>query len=249
LRLLDETGLLYYDCNLDCLSPILFSLNLPGPARVQNNLVPEDYHLLFRHTAVVRQLCIFIFAFLATSCAPNATPQVSPAANIAVPTRTAPPATQPAPQPTDTATPDQGTQPPSGAPQPDFPICDQEAQGLSVEATPSPEAGISVEVDRLIPPAPPARVEVGLQDGDVLVTWQGTGTDVDQFYQVYQREQASECWQLIGIVEVEGENEGQYSFDAPVTDQPENYTYAVTTVDIYGNQSELSALAVIGSNP
>lgn len=115
-------------------------------------------------------------------------------------------------------------------------------------ATPSPEAGISVEVDRLIPPAPPARVEAVVRDGNVLVTWQGTGTDVDQFYQVYLREEESECWQLIGIVEVEGENEGEYSFDAPMTEQPANYTYAVTTVDIYGNQSDLSALAKIGSD-
>lgn len=116
-------------------------------------------------------------------------------------------------------------------------------------ATPSPQAGISVEVDRLIPPAPPARVEANLRDGSVVVTWQGTGTDVDQFYQVYRREKASECWQLVGMVEVEGENEGEYRFDAPMTEQPENVAYAVTTVDIYGNQSELSTLAEIGSGP
>ncbi|HEX6304439.1 MAG TPA: hypothetical protein VFZ76_09640 [Anaerolineales bacterium] len=202
----------------------------------------------YRHTAILRLLCILIIVFLAVSCVPNATQQTSPAASTALPTRTTSTATQPTPQPTDTAIPLAGTQPPSGAPQPDFTVCDQEAQGLPVGATPSPEAGISVEVDRLIPPAPPARVEAVVRDGNVLVTWQGTGTDVDQFYQVYLREEESECWQLIGIVEVEAENEGEYSFDAPMTEQPANYTYAVTTVDIYGNQSDLSALAKIGSD-
>lgn len=202
--------------------------------------------MLFRHTAILRLCCILFLAFLAVSCAPSTTQQASPTANTALPTRAAPLPTQATPQPTDTAIPAPGTEPPSGAPEPDFPVCDQETQGLSLGATPSPAAGISVEVDRLIPPAPPARVEAVVQDGNVLVTWQGTGTDVDQFYQVYRREQAGECWQLIGIVEVEGGNEGEYSFDAPVTEQPENYTYAVTTMDIYGNQSDLSALAKIG---
>lgn len=142
-----------------------------------------------------------------------------------------------------------GTQPPSGAPQPDFPVCDQEAQALALGATPSPAAGISVEVDRLIPPAPPARVEAVLQDGEAVVSWQGTGTDVDQFYQVYRREQDAECWQLIGFVEVQGENEGEYSFAAPVTAQEQDPSYAVTTVDIYGNESDLSALAEAGAKP
>lgn len=204
--------------------------------------------MLPRHTAILGLLCILFLAFVAVSCAPDAPLEVSPAAETALPTRTPPQATQTPPQPSDTPVPPQTTQPPSGAPTPDFAACDEEAEGLSIGATPSPQAGISVEVDRLIPPAPPARVEAVRQNAHVRVTWQGTGTDVDQFYQVYRREQASECWQLIGVVEVEGENEGQYSLNVPLNDQPQDATYAVTTVDIYGNQSDLSTPTEIGSD-
>lgn len=204
--------------------------------------------MLLRHTAILRLLCILLFAFVAVSCAPNTTLETSPAAETTSPTRTTPPPAQPSPKPTETTMQPAGTQPPTGAPEPDLRVCDQEPQGFSLGATPSPQAGLSVEIDRLIPPAPPARVEAVLQAGDVLVTWQGTGTDIDQFYQVYRREQGDECWQLVGIVPVEGENEGEYRFKVPLTDQPPNFAYAVTTVDIYGNQSDLSTLAVIGSD-
>jgi fibronectin type 3 domain-containing protein len=116
-------------------------------------------------------------------------------------------------------------------------------EGDIVGITPSPEGGISVNVDQLIPPAPPAMVRTELGDEGLLVTWQGTGTDVGQFYQVYRQEQGQDCWELIGVVPVEGENQDRYSFNAPPTEQSKEYKYAVTTVDIYGHESNLSQIA------
>jgi fibronectin type 3 domain-containing protein len=116
-------------------------------------------------------------------------------------------------------------------------------EGIIVGTTPSPEGGISVNVDQLIPPAPPAAVKAESGDEGVLVTWQGTGTDVDQFYQIYRQEQGEECWELIGVVPVEGDNKGRYSFSASPTEQLKEYKYAVTTVDIYGQESDLSQIA------
>lgn len=107
-------------------------------------------------------------------------------------------------------------------------------------ATPSPEEGISVEIDRLIPPAPPANVEAYLEANELFVSWQGTGTDVDQYYQVYRRGMNAECWEIIGIQTVIEDNKGGYIFNAPMIENPENFRFAVTTVDIYGNESNLS---------
>ncbi len=72
------------------------------------------------------------------------------------------------------------------------------------------------------------------------MTWQGTGTDVDQSYNVYQLETEKECWVLIGTKPVEGENQGVYTFDTVKSGQPDANFYAVTTIDIYDNESDLS---------
>jgi hypothetical protein len=116
-------------------------------------------------------------------------------------------------------------------------------EGGTVGTTPSPEGGISANLDQLIPPAPPAAVKAESEGEGVLVTWQGTGTDVDQFYQVYRQGQGKECWELIGVVPVKGDNKDRYSFSAPPTEQSKEYKYAVTTVDIYGHESNLSQIA------
>ncbi len=95
-------------------------------------------------------------------------------------------------------------------------------------------------MDALIPPAPPARVEARQADDGIVVSWQGTGTDVDQFYKVYRKTSGEECWQAIGIQLIEGDNKGGYLFNVPLDERADEYAYAVTTVDIYGNESELS---------
>ena len=99
----------------------------------------------------------------------------------------------------------------------------------------------------MIPPSPPAKVEVIYSEAGVLLTWGSTGTDVDQFYKVYRSKKGDECWQLIGIKPIEGDNKGGYEFEATITVQTDSYIYAITTVDIYGNESDLSMADILGS--
>ena len=94
----------------------------------------------------------------------------------------------------------------------------------------------------MIPPAPPAKVELSVSDGGVVVTWQGTGTDVDEFYNIYQRVAGDECWVHVGAVPIEGENIGWYEYYGILTSKANTHSYAVTTVDIYGNESDLSTI-------
>ena len=92
----------------------------------------------------------------------------------------------------------------------------------------------------MFPPAPPAIVEAVYSASGIVLTWGGTGTDVDQFYKIYQREEGDDCWQFIGIASVEGDNKGGYEFNVAITVQTETQNFAITTVDIYGNESDLS---------
>jgi hypothetical protein len=91
-----------------------------------------------------------------------------------------------------------------------------------------------------IPPAPPAKVEFRTDEGAVLVSWLGTGTDVDSFYKIYRQEAEGDCLQLIGVVLVEGDNRGTYQFNAPAHVAEDSQAFAVATVDIYGQESGLS---------
>jgi hypothetical protein len=92
-------------------------------------------------------------------------------------------------------------------------------------------------MDSMIPPAPPAKVEAAISANTVLITWSGTGTDVDQYYKIYQRKLGDECWQLIGVKKIEGDNKGGYKFEIKAIVLTNEIIYAVTTVDIYGNES------------
>ena len=102
-------------------------------------------------------------------------------------------------------------------------------------------------MDSMFPPAPPAKVEVIYSESGVLLTWGGTGTDVDQFYKVYRAKEGDECWQLIGIKPIEGDNKGGYEFDILIIVQTETHIFAITTVDIYGNESDLSIAEALDS--
>jgi hypothetical protein len=113
--------------------------------------------------------------------------------------------------------------------------------------TPSPQAGISAAMDSMIPPAPPAKVEAAFSTNRVLLTWIGTGTDVDQFYKIYQRKKGGECWQLIGVKMIEGDNKGGYQFEITAIVLTGEIIYAVTTVDIYGNES-IQSIAELSSS-
>lgn len=104
-----------------------------------------------------------------------------------------------------------------------------------------------MEMDSMFPPAPPAKVEAAYSGSRIILIWGGTGTDVDQFYKIYKKEEGDDCWQFIDIVSIEGDNKGAYEFDVLITLQTETYIFAITTVDIYGNESDLSIADVLDS--
>jgi hypothetical protein len=128
----------------------------------------------------------------------------------------------------------------------DLPTCEPQIASDESPATPSPQAGISVGMDSMIPPAPPAKVELNYSVQATHLTWGGTGTDVDQFYRVYLIKDGDECWQPVGVKQIEGDNKGGYQFEITNPSPEEATVFAVTTVDIYGNESSLS-IAVLNS--
>jgi hypothetical protein len=188
-----------------------------------------------------------IIVILTSACQPFVTNDTSSSVDSTVPMQTEPLPTQPPPEPTrtqvePTATSIPATQTPITINVQDIggQFCENGPQGGSSPATPSPQAGISIEMDSMFPPAPPAIVEAVYSASGIVLTWGGTGTDVDQFYKIYQREEGDDCWQLIGIVSIEGDNKGGYVFNVVNTDQTETQIFAITTVDIYGNESDFS---------
>ena len=190
---------------------------------------------------------VLFFAILTSACQPSVTSDTSSSPYSTIPSRTDPPPTQPPPEPTGaqveaTATSLPATQTPITINVQDTgdPFCENGQQGGSSPATPSPQAGISMEMDSMFPPAPPAILEAVYSASGTVLTWGGTGTDVDQFYKIYQREEGDDCWQLIGIESIEGDNKGGYEFDVVITVQTETQIFAITTVDIFGNESDLS---------
>ncbi len=102
-----------------------------------------------------------------------------------------------------------------------------------------------MELDSLIQPAPPANIAVATTQEGVKLTWQGTGTDVDDFYIVYQLAGGDDCWEIISIVPIEGDNSGVYEFHATLSGQALTHSFGISTVDIYGNESSLSRTATV----
>ncbi|MFC1921742.1 hypothetical protein ACFLY4_00500 [Chloroflexota bacterium] len=195
------------------------------------------------------------FTILVSACQPAVMSDPSSSPYSTVPSRTDPPPTQPSPEPIGvqvepTATSRPATQTPITINVQDTggQFCENGPQDVSSPATPSPQAGISMEIDSMFPPAPPAIVEAVYSASGILLTWGGTGTDVDQFYKIYQREEGDDCWQFIGIASVEGDNKGGYEFNVAITVQTETQNFAITTVDIYGNESGLSIAEAFDSD-
>lgn len=163
---------------------------------------------------------------------------------IIKPTRLAPEPTEPTAAiptnqpPTTVNTPSQSDTSEAG-----FRVCESTSEDSTDRETPASQSGLSMELDSLIPPAPPAHVAAIASEKGVVVTWQGTGTDVDQFYNVYQRVEGDECWEHIGAVPIEDDNSGGYEFYARINGETSLYEFAVTTMDIYGSESSLSMSA------
>lgn len=122
------------------------------------------------------------------------------------------------------------------------------SRASGVPSIPAEGAGISVEQDHFIPPVPPGRVEAQIVADGVQLFWQGTGTDVDQFYQIYRKEVEDDCWELIGLEPVVGDNQGTYTFSIPDSDQPGTFSYAVTTLDVYGNESNIATTVKVNTD-
>ena len=113
------------------------------------------------------------------------------------------------------------------------------SEGLSptLSATSTPQ-GISQEMDALIPPIPPAQLATSRQQDGVLLSWMGTGLDIDTHYVVYRRSSGGDTWEALGYIATQGDNRGAYSYlDTPPA-AGQAYSYAVTTVNRYGKESD-----------
>lgn len=115
-----------------------------------------------------------------------------------------------------------------------MPLPDKLSPTLSATSTPQ---GISQEMDALIPPIPPAQLSATRQDLGILLTWMGTGSDIDTHYNVYRRDTASGEWQVIASVAVLKDNRGAYSYLDLPPESGDAVSYAVSTVDRYGKES------------
>ena len=189
-------------------------------------------------------------AWMLAACSPEVTIQESPSTKAPPTQRSEPQPSRTLPEPTEpslpltntplTNTPLTNNPSPQDAPESAFGVCDKPPDDLALSKSHSQQEGLSLEIDRLIPPAPPANASFSLSDETVAVTWQGTGTDVDEFYNIYRLREGEDCWELVGIEPVEGQNQGVYTFNAMVTDRQGGDAYGVATVDLYNNESDLS---------
>jgi hypothetical protein len=128
---------------------------------------------------------------------------------------------------------------------------DSEDLSPTFSITPTPQ-GISQEMDALIPPIPPAQLAATRSADGVLLSWLGTGSDIDTHYAVYRRPAGSDAWQVLGFVAVQGDNRGDYTYlDASVqaldsftqaldasAQTGQSLEYSVTTFDHYGKESD-----------
>lgn len=116
-------------------------------------------------------------------------------------------------------------------------------------AAPGPSTdGITQEADRKIPPPPPtifAVTTLASRDG-VQVSWgYGTGGGLIQSCNVYRRE-GDRAPMRIGSVRVDPSGPGTVSFVDRDAQAKVAYSYLVSAVDAYGNESALSDPKTIG---
>lgn len=110
---------------------------------------------------------------------------------------------------------------------------------------PSEETGISREEDSQLTPSHPTQVTARAITDTIVVMWLGTGDDRIEYYQVYRKVADDEYWQLTARVEATGDNRGWYEFRDTATEQGITYTYGVSAVDTYGNESTISESSAI----
>jgi hypothetical protein len=88
-----------------------------------------------------------------------------------------------------------------------------------------------------------------LRDGSVELTWQGTGSDILVHYVVYRRPLSVEEWEAVDVVPVKDDNQGEYAWTDTLPEIKEPLLYALTAVDQYGNESQLSEPVRVDPNP
>lgn len=111
------------------------------------------------------------------------------------------------------------------------------------------EEGIPIEQDQLIPPIPPHQLQLYRFDESVDLRWQGSGSDIIVHYVIYRKLSNDENWEVIGIISVQDENMGEYTYQDLGTMEGIAYEYAISAVDHYENESRLSETVVLKSNP
>jgi hypothetical protein len=109
--------------------------------------------------------------------------------------------------------------------------------------TPTPVEGIPQEADQLIPPIPPSQLTAVKQNGSVELKWQGTGSDILTHYTIRRRASEQDPWTIIANLPVQGDNRVEYVFSDLSVVEGADYEYSVTSVDHYGNESDLSEIA------
>jgi len=116
---------------------------------------------------------------------------------------------------------------------------------LSATSTPhGTPHGISQDMDALIPPIPPAQLAATRQAEGVLLSWMGTGSDIDTHYVIYRRLPGEDAWQTLGFVATEGDNRDAYSYLDASAEAGQSQEYSVSTFDQYGKESDRTIIQV-----
>lgn len=109
--------------------------------------------------------------------------------------------------------------------------------------------GIPLEQDQGIPPLQPAGIEARVSDTGVELSWQGTGSDILVHYIVYRRPLSADEWEAVAIVPISENNQGEYVWTDKLPEIIEPLLYALTAVDRYGNESQLSDPVRVDPDP
>lgn len=202
---------------------------------------------------IVRNTLLLLAMLLLSGCTSAAINEDNQTLSAPKPTLAKVDPTRPIPNPTNPPAP--ATITPSPAPfdtyaqshinKAGFRVCAYESLVIPNQDLPASGDGLSMSLDSLIPPAPPANIAVATTQEGVKITWQGTGTDVDESYIVYQLAGGDDCWEIISIVPIKGDNTGVYEFHATLSGEALAHSFGISTMDIYGNESSLSITASV----
>jgi hypothetical protein len=108
------------------------------------------------------------------------------------------------------------------------------------------QGGITTEQDKRLLPGPPGKITASAENGAVAVRWQGTRLEIVTSYRVYRR-RAPASWSHLADVRVLPDNAGEHEFrDERGCAACE---YAVSAVDVWGNEGPRQPVSVTGAEP